>query len=157
MRRTLATHSADETERLGASIGTRLRGGDVIALTGDLGAGKTCLTRGIARGMGIDPDVVSSPTFVLIHQYAAPPGCGDLPGPLVHIDLYRLDSPDEFEDIGGEEAFSNDTVCVIEWAERIDALLPDSTLRIAIRLTGEESREFDCAANGSRFDWLNRL
>ena len=140
MKRVVVTNSPDETERLGRRIGRKLRRDDVLSLIGDLGAGKTCLTRGIVAGLGADPTVVSSPTFVLIHEYALPPTSPDKPAVLYHVDLYRLDSWRDFEDIGGEETFSELGVCVIEWADRIAALLPEDALRVSLIVCDELSR-----------------
>ena len=129
----VTTSHVDQTVRLGATIGGLARPGDVIALLGELGAGKTQLTRGIASGLGIDSAEVSSPTFTLIQEYA--PGVADGPV-LVHIDAYRLAGPDELDTIGwighGDELREN-AVVVIEWAERVDEALEDDCLQIAIR------------------------
>ena len=99
----------------------------MVALTGDIGAGKTCFTRGVARGLGaITP--VSSPTFVLIHRH-------DLSGAshsLYHLDLYRLDYDDELEDVGGVELLHSGDICVIEWAERAESLLPSDAFHVRI-------------------------
>lgn len=141
------TASADETERLGERIGRALQAGSVVALIGDLGAGKTTLTKGIARGLEV-PDLVHSPTFTLIHEHR-----GRLP--IYHFDLYRLDTPDQLDDLGYEEYFYGDGVCVIEWAEKIEKLLPDD--RLEVRITGEDdARTFELRATGPGAEELLR-
>jgi len=133
------TASANETEELGERIGRALQAGSVVALIGELGAGKTTLTKGIARGLEV-PDLVHSPTFTLIHEHR-----GRLP--IYHFDLYRLDTPDQLDDLGYEEYFNGDGICVIEWAEKIENLLPDD--RLEVRITGEDdARTFELRATG---------
>ncbi|HPY11342.1 MAG TPA: tRNA (adenosine(37)-N6)-threonylcarbamoyltransferase complex ATPase subunit type 1 TsaE [Sphaerochaeta sp.] len=118
--------SALETTAYGERIAAHLKGGEVIALIGDLGAGKTTLAKGIARGLGVEDEVVS-PSFTLIQQYE-----GRLA--LTHIDLYRLDGSEEFEMIGGEEFLYTDGVTLIEWAEKIGDLLPKDLKKITIAI-----------------------
>lgn len=118
--------SALETTSYGERIAAHLKGGEVIALIGDLGAGKTTLAKGIARGLGVEDEVVS-PSFTLIQQYE-----GRLA--LTHIDLYRLDGSEEFEMIGGEEFLYTDGVTLIEWAEKIGDLLPKDLKKITIAI-----------------------
>lgn len=135
MRQTFKTHSPEETQALGEQLGKTLKPGDVIALIGDLGAGKTCLTQGIARGIGIAPDeVVSSPSYILINEYN-----GTIP--IYHIDLYRLESTAEIADLGLMEYIEGNGICVIEWAERMAALL-ERCVRIDIRWEDENVRHF---------------
>lgn len=110
----------------GERIASRLHGGEVIALIGGLGAGKTTLAKGIARGLGVEDEVVS-PSFTLIQQYEGRLG-------LTHIDLYRLDGAEEFEMIGGEEFLYTDGVTLIEWAEKIGDLLPKDLKKITIAI-----------------------
>ena len=124
------TKSVDETVALGERLASQLRCGDVIALTGELGAGKTALVKGIARGLGIAQDV-TSPTFTLIHEY----GGGRLP--LFHIDLYRLDTVEQALAIGIEEYLTPDGVTVIEWAEKIRRLWAEGTTQIRLESLGE--------------------
>lgn len=138
----IGTNSADETVGLGERLGKRLRPGDVVALTGELGAGKTTLTRGIAQGLGVEADI-HSPTFTLIHEH---PG----PTPLYHVDLYRINRPEEAEDIGIEEYIHGDGVTVIEWAEKIMPLLPEDALRIELRMTGDDAREIKLETASAR-------
>lgn len=140
----IRTHSAEETERLGERLGKALEPGDVVALFGDLGAGKTTLTRGIAAGLGVEADV-HSPTFTLVHEH---------PGrvPLYHVDLYRLEREEEVADIGIEEYVHGDGVTVIEWADRMKSLLPEDRLDITMRIAGEAEREmvFETGSGHSR-------
>ena len=133
MRFAICTISADETISLGERLGKQLAPGDVIALYGDLGAGKTTLTKGIAVGLGLAADI-HSPTFTLIHEH---PGAI----PLYHVDLYRLSSEQEVETLGLEEYIYRDGVTVIEWANTTRSLLPAERLDITLRMTGDTDRE----------------
>ena len=132
------SHSPDETMEYGRSLAQELRGGEVIALHGDLGAGKTCLVKGLALGLGISQDI-TSPTFTLINEY---PG-GRLP--LYHIDLYRLASAQDAVNIGIEDYLDNPGITVIEWAEKIADLLPATTRHIRIALLDETTRQIEIA------------
>jgi tRNA threonylcarbamoyladenosine biosynthesis protein TsaE len=116
---------AEATEACGAALAPMLRAGDVVALFGPLGAGKTTFTRGLLRGLGHDGDV-ASPTFPIVQAYAPP----DTRIPLWHVDLYRIEDPAELEEIGLDEAHS-EAAMVIEWAERLPALWPE-TLRLTL-------------------------
>jgi tRNA threonylcarbamoyladenosine biosynthesis protein TsaE len=129
------------TDRLGQAIGSSLQGGETLALFGPLGAGKTALVRGVAAGLGASPRAVSSPTFVLIHEYR-----GRLP--LAHIDLYRLSSSREIESIGLEEYLSGSTVTAIEWADKGVAILPKDRLEIELRHQSVQSRSIRLMATG---------
>ncbi len=133
MRAAITSSGHDETIALGEKLGRLSRPGDVVALYGDLGAGKTVLTKGIARGMGLDADV-HSPTFTLIHEH---PG----PIPLYHIDLYRIEDEAEVESIGVEEYLGANGIAVIEWAEKMRSTLPVERLSVTLRATGETTRE----------------
>ena len=125
---TFKTESPEETQALGKKIGKTLQQGDVIALIGDLGTGKTCLTQGIARGAGIAPDeIVSSPSYILINEYN-----GKVP--IYHIDLYRLENTEEIAELGLSEYIEGNGICVIEWAERMADALPDTCIKIHITL-----------------------
>ena len=126
------SRSVSETIAFGAQLAASLRPGDVLALTGDLGAGKTCLVKGLAQGLGVTQDV-TSPTYTLIHEY----------GPLVHVDLYRLDSVEQAIAIGIEEYLSSDRITVIEWAEKIESLLPPNTTRIRLNFVDENTRNLE--------------
>jgi tRNA threonylcarbamoyladenosine biosynthesis protein TsaE len=127
---TIVTHSEGETAALARDLASRLRAGDVLLLSGDLGAGKTAFVRGLADGLGIDPELVSSPTFTLIHEYRGP-GLT-----LYHADLYRLDRAVP-EDLGLED--SRDGVLAIEWPERLAHDLPGA-MRVTIDLVSETDR-----------------
>ena len=144
------TTTTEETIALGARLGSALCAGDVLVLTGDLGAGKTQLTKGIARGMGITDDV-TSPTFNILMVYEG----GAMP--LYHFDLYRLDDPDQLEDIGFYDALEGDGPCVIEWGEQFADEIGDERLDVfltrldAEAAAGEEPpREVRLVAHGSR-------
>lgn len=131
------TDSAASTMRFAALLGQRLQPGDVVALSGDLGAGKTCFVRGLARGLGLSDRAVSSPTFVLVQEYEPTAGSGSndgrTPTPLVHIDAYRMQGLDELETIGWEEFIRRrETVIAVEWAERISDGLPGDRVEVEI-------------------------
>lgn len=124
-RLVLILSSPRETDSFGQTIGTVLRGGDVLALVGELGAGKTALVRGIVAGLGGSVAAVTSPTFMLVHEYQ-----GRLP--LIHLDLYRLRRAAEAEAIGLTTCFSDKTVTAIEWADRFPDLLPVDRLNVQL-------------------------
>lgn len=130
------SQSAAETVEYGRQLAAHLKSGDVVALTGDLGAGKTCLVKGIAAGLGVE-QAVTSPTFTLIHEYRG----GRLP--LVHVDLYRLDTLAEAVSIGIEDYLDGTGVTVVEWAERIESLLPERTQRIRLSVVDENTRNIE--------------
>ena len=135
MKTTFEAQTTCDTIRTGEAIARILKAGDVVALFGDLGAGKTTLTKGIAQGLGVQEEV-TSPTFCIVSEYE-----GTLP--LRHIDLYRLSGAEDFGDIGGEELFGRDGVCVVEWSERIEQTLPKDALRVHIRLASDGQRSID--------------
>lgn len=132
MSHTLASHSPEETDAAGARLAESLGPGDVVALTGELGAGKTCFTQGLARGLGVTGRAVS-PTFVLVNEYR-----GRLP--VHHVDAYRTGSLTELLDLGLEELFSGDGVTVVEWADKLLPLLPPHTVHVHIDGVGDEPR-----------------
>lgn len=125
----LATASPEDTRELGASIAAILRLGDVVSLTGDLGAGKTTLVQGAARGLGAT-DPVLSPTFTLVREY-------DGPVPIYHLDVYRLERLQDVTDLGFEEMVDGDRVVFIEWGDAIDAMLPEDHLQIELSVPGD--------------------
>lgn len=135
MKKEFVTHSPEETIAEGRKIAGELKPGDVVCLKGDLGAGKTHFVKGMAAGLSIDPNSVQSPTYTLIHEYK-----GRLP--LYHFDCYRMESPQEALEIGAEEYFYGEGVCVIEWPEQIEALVPPGALWISIKTTGKKTRKF---------------
>ena len=126
----ITTHSADETQALGQRLAKRLLPGDVIAYFGDLGAGKTALTRGIAQGLGVK-DLVTSPTYTIVNEYLT----GRIP--LFHFDMYRLSSSDELFDIGWEDYLSRGGVCAVEWSENVEDALQDA-IRVTIEKDADE-------------------
>lgn len=119
------TNSEQETEELGARLAEKLTSGAVVAFTGDLGAGKTAFTRGLARGLGV-ADRVTSPTFTIVNEYEE----GRLP--LFHFDLYRLGSSDELFDIGWEDYLARGGVCAVEWSENVADALEEGTVSVNI-------------------------
>jgi tRNA threonylcarbamoyladenosine biosynthesis protein TsaE len=139
----LRSESAEATRAFGTRLGRQARRGDVFALTGELGAGKTCLVQGLAAGLDVT-DPVTSPTFIMIAEYA-----GRLP--LHHVDLYRLERPEEIRGLGLEELLDGDGVTVVEWAEKADPLWPRRTVRIRIDGAGGEPRAIE--VEGLRPDW----
>lgn len=145
--------SVERTVAIGRAIGAAARAGDVLALVGELGAGKTQLVRGIAGGMGINPAAVSSPTFVMVHEYPASPA-GLV---LVHIDGYRLKSLEDLESIGwvdwGDE-LRRGAVVAVEWADRLGATLGADVLRVELTHSGEGRRAVEVSAVGT---WIERF
>ena len=131
----MITHTAIETEEEGRRLGETLRNGDVVSLRGSLGAGKTVLAKGIAKALGITEAIVS-PTFTLVQEY-------DGKEKLYHLDLYRLSGEDEFESMGGEEFLYPDGITLIEWSEKIEDMLPDSTIFVTVDILPDGSRDID--------------
>ncbi len=142
----IVTKTPQELTYLGERLAAFLQAGDLIALDGDLGAGKTTLSQGIAAGLGVT-DLVSSPTFTLIHEYTT----GRLP--FYHFDVYRLNKPEEVEELGYEEYFYGEGVTVVEWAELIKDYLPESYLHLVIHAV-PEGREIGLIAMGQRYEKL---
>jgi tRNA threonylcarbamoyladenosine biosynthesis protein TsaE len=148
----LVSTSYQHTDRLGQVIGRVLRGGETIALYGPLGAGKTALVRGIAQGLGASPMAVTSPTFVVIHEYDQ----GRLP--LAHVDLYRIRTARELESTGLIEYFSGQTVTAIEWADKGRTLLPQDRIEITLNHRDVRSRAIQLRATGPKSnEFLARL
>ncbi|QEL14679.1 tRNA (adenosine(37)-N6)-threonylcarbamoyltransferase complex ATPase subunit type 1 TsaE [Limnoglobus roseus] len=136
------------TEAFGRQLGALLFPGAVIALIGQLGAGKTHLTRALAEGLNVrNPMAVTSPTFVLIHEYTARL-------PIYHFDAYRLGSDREFLDLGADEYFHGDGVSVVEWADRVPGAMPHERLEIRIDVLNETARRFTLRAFGERYQRL---
>ena len=139
----LRTSSEQQTIALGQELARKLPAGAVVLLIGTLGAGKTTLAKGIAKGLGAaEPEDVSSPTFTLIHEY------GD-PVKVYHIDLYRLDEPREVATLGLEEIFEHDAVVLVEWGEKFPELLPAQRVEIHIKRLETEEREISVDYLGS--------
>lgn len=145
------TASPEETERLGEILGRTCSPPAVLALTGNLGAGKTRLTKGVATGLGINPALVSSPTFSLVHEYEGR-------FPLFHFDTYRLRNLDEFIDLGFDEYLAATGLCLIEWADKVSPLLPPDRLQVFIQASGPTERTFHWNPTGSGAGaWLMRI
>lgn len=149
---TFTTQSVEQTQALGRRLGELLQPGDVIALVGQLGAGKTYFVKGIAAGLGVDDDrQVNSPTFVLVNEYT-----GRVP--VHHLDVYRLGEPEELTAIGFEEMCTSDGVVIVEWADRVREVLPERTVWVEIAVTGAEERALivrsDCDA---KMDTISQL
>ena len=136
------TNSAEETERLGQRLGETLRGGEVVAYLGELGAGKTAFTRGLARGLGISMRV-TSPTYTIVNEYTG----GRLP--LFHFDMYRLGSGEELFDIGWEDYLARGGVCAVEWSENVSGAMEDA-ITVRIETTSDEGRKI--TIEGSALD-----
>lgn len=143
MQETIISRAVETTHQLGAALGRVLRAGDVIALQGDLGAGKTNFVQGIAQGLGITEDV-NSPTFILANEYPR----GRLP--LYHVDAYRVEDAQEAVGFGLQDYLDGDGVTVIEWAERVREALPSDRLWIELDYVGENERALTIAAQGER-------
>ena len=151
----LVSRTPDETQQLAATVAGALRPGDVVALTGELGAGKTCFVQGAARALGV-AERVTSPSFVLRREYE-----GTVP--VLHMDIYRLETLQEIVDIGYEEAFDDQRVTFIEWGDAMSPLLPHDHLELEFRLppatadvvVGNEDRRIVVRPRGE--DWLRRL
>jgi tRNA threonylcarbamoyladenosine biosynthesis protein TsaE len=134
----ILTRSPAETLALGRLFGQTLRPGDVVALYGELGAGKTQFVKGICMGWGIEAGAVSSPTFTLVQEYAG------REFPLYHFDAYRIRQPSEYFELGYEAYFFGDGVCLVEWPERVESLLPADTIRVRIEHVDEHTRLIAC-------------
>jgi tRNA threonylcarbamoyladenosine biosynthesis protein TsaE len=141
------SHNEEDTQRLGTALGNALEAGTVIAMIGELGAGKTRLVQATAVAMGVERNLVNSPTFVLIQEYE-----GRLP--LYHFDTYRLRDEDEFLELGADELMGTEGVCLIEWADRVAGVLPDDHLKIEIAITGPSERVFKITATGPKSERL---
>ena len=138
------SNSTQETEHLGECLARKLQPGDVVAYTGDLGAGKTAFTRGLARGLGISQQV-TSPTFTIVNEYEG----GRLP--LFHFDLYRIGSPEELFDIGREDYLSRGGVCAVEWSEHADGAFEVPPIWVDIRQGEREDQRLISIQNGPLF------
>jgi tRNA threonylcarbamoyladenosine biosynthesis protein TsaE len=143
--RTIHSHSEDGTRVFGARLARYVRGGELIGLVGELGAGKTCLVRGLAEGLGIAPQKVRSPTFTLVNEYSG----GRLP--LHHIDLYRL-VPSPVDRMALRDYLDSDGVCVVEWFDRLGEDWPH--LRIQLTFVGANERALVAQAHGAQYDAL---
>ncbi len=158
----IISHSAAQTQRLGVRLGELVQGGELILLNGQLGTGKTTFTQGLAQGMGIAENI-NSPTFTLLKEYPGRPRPGWQPGvqqsigpALYHFDLYRLDNPEEILDLGFEDYFYSNGVCVVEWAEKADLLWPTESLHIRMKMMSETKRGLLFHATGTYYCELLR-
>ncbi len=153
----VVSSSSAQTQRLGQRLGALLRGGELILLAGQLGAGKTTFTQGLAKGMQIH-SVVSSPTFTLLKEYSVHDGRTGQPAapPLYHFDLYRLDQPEEMFDLGFDDYFSGSGVCIVEWADKADDFWPPERLSIRLQIVDETRRSLLFVATGARYCELLR-
>ena len=139
------TVSSGETQKLGFYLGKILKPGDIVCLNGELGAGKTCMIQGIAKGLHVPDNVyITSPTFVILNEYQ-----GKLP--IYHFDFYRISSAEEAIDIGCEEYFWGQGVCLIEWPEQILTLLPDQYLKIDIMWQSKKERRIELQGIGFKY------
>jgi len=132
----IISHSPEETRALGEKLAARLAPGDVVILEGELGAGKSELARGIAKGLGVT-ETVTSPSFTILNVYESG-RC-----PLYHFDWYRLESAEELFELGLEEYLGGDGIAVVEWAEKCPEALPEKTIRIRLEATGDEERRIE--------------
>lgn len=130
----IETNSPQETKELGKEMAERAKPGDVFTLVGDLGVGKTVFTQGIAEGLGID-EPVNSPTFTIVQEYES----GRMP--FYHFDVYRIGDPEEMDEIGFDDYIYGDGLCLIEWADLIEEILPEK--RVAIRIEKDLEKGFD--------------
>jgi tRNA threonylcarbamoyladenosine biosynthesis protein TsaE len=142
----VVTRAPDETRKAAAAVAELLVPGDVVSLTGDLGAGKTTFVQGAARALGVQ-DPVASPTFVLVREYR-----GDLP--VYHLDVYRLDRLQEVIDLGFEDLLDPSGVIFVEWGDAIEPLLPDEHLRVELRTDEDDARRLSVSGRGIR--WAGR-
>ena len=139
----LISHSPEQTQRLGVGIGELALPGDILLLVGTLGTGKTCLTQGIAWGLGIE-EYALSPSFVIVREHY-----GRLP--LYHVDLYRLDHIEEIAELGLDDYLYGNGICVVEWAEKGLSVLPVEHLLIQISYLSDTERSFQLKASGKRY------
>jgi len=142
----ISTASPDETRDIGRALGAIIPGGLFITLRGELGAGKTTFVQGIAEGLGVKERYITSPSFALVNEYE-----GRLR--LYHVDLYRLEGPDDLADIGFDE-LPGEGVAAVEWPERAGGSLPDERLDIEISVTGVETREIEFTPRGKSYEEL---
>lgn len=145
--KTLRTNSAEETMKIGMKLGSLLKAGDIVCLSGGLGTGKTAFTQGLARGLSIE-DHITSPTFTIVNEYS-----GRLP--LYHFDVYRISDPEEMFEIGFEEYLYGDGAVVIEWAELVKELLPEEYIGVTISrepAAGPDARVIGISFSGLRYE-----
>ncbi len=148
------SHDPSQTVDLGRRLGELARPGDVITLDGELGVGKTQLVRGLAAGMGLDPAAVSSPTYVLMHEYTPEPPDEPTRPVLVHIDAYRLTGPDDLASLGYDDELTAAAVTAVEWADRVADLLGPDRLAVTLEHAGPTSRRVTLTPFG---EWVERV
>jgi tRNA threonylcarbamoyladenosine biosynthesis protein TsaE len=139
----LVTESEDQTVTAGKDLAATLRSGDVVSLSGPLGAGKTCFIRGIAVGLGVNRGDVKSPSFTLVNEYY-----GSMP--LYHFDLYRMKKTSELYEIGWDDYLMRDGVVVVEWGEKAEGYLPDGRIEIVIEIISENKRRLELSLIGQK-------
>ncbi|MBN1872251.1 MAG: tRNA (adenosine(37)-N6)-threonylcarbamoyltransferase complex ATPase subunit type 1 TsaE [Candidatus Omnitrophica bacterium] len=150
MKKSITSNKESETVELGKRLGRIARSGDIIALFGELGSGKTVLAKGIALGLGVKrPDRVNSPTFVILKEYA-----GRIP--LYHFDVYRLTGAADFSTVGYSEYFYGKGISVIEWADKVAEALPREVLKIELSVDGDKRRKVTISSSGKRYDEILR-
>lgn len=145
------SYSPVDTEHLGQCIGSLVSKGSIVCLIGDLGVGKTQFVKGFAKGVGVE-DYIVSPTFIIVNEYA-----GRLP--LYHFDVYRINDVDEMYEIGYEEYFYGDGICIVEWADLIQDIIPEENITVTISKDNEEGldyRRISIETNGEKYDNLMR-
>lgn len=130
----ILSKSPRETKEIAGKLGRTLKKGDVVALIGELGSGKTCFTQGLMKGLGVKVNKITSPSFVLINEYR-----GRLP--VYHFDIYRLNNIQEVVDLGYEEYFYGNGVTIIEWADKIEELLPKKCIMVNLKVVSENERK----------------
>jgi len=144
----IVSHGSEQTRRFGYHLGTLAQPGDVVLLQGEFGTGKTTFTQGVARGLGLDPHYVNSPTFTLINEYTSGRQR------LYHIDLYRLETMEEIESLGLEDYFDGSGVTVVEWPEHGEPFLPGDYLLVRFSYLSETKRTLRFYAHGHRYRQL---
>jgi tRNA threonylcarbamoyladenosine biosynthesis protein TsaE len=142
INRKIITSSHEETKNMGKRFAQMLSPGDVVAFSGELGSGKTTLIQGICGGLGVK-NYVRSPCFVIINEYNGK-------FKVYHFDLYRLDNEKELEDLGYEEYFYGDGVCLVEWAEKAERLLPGQRIQVNLKILSERKREIQIKGRGAK-------
>ncbi len=140
------TDCPDETVHLGVEIGKNLSKGDIVAMFGSMGMGKTAFTHGIAQGLGIDPKLVSSPTFALVHEYSGKRNT------LYHFDMYRIDSWDDLYSTGFFDYLDSDGILAVEWSENIENALPENTIKVYFEKGESDSQRVITVYGGVDFD-----
>lgn len=134
---TIISNSAEQTTEAGRHFAQSLAGGDIVCLTGELGAGKTHFAKGVVAGLGGDPEEVTSPTFTIMHEYRE----GRIP--VFHFDLYRLESERELQHIGWDDYLNDDAVCLVEWADKFPEALPSGAIWLKFSIDADQKRRVE--------------